>query len=94
MDQVVKDAEARLNELYPQIKSQIEQIPSLENKSEIINNFYIAQAAWEKYRDSYCNLMQELYAGGSIAPYLYSECVAELTLNRIENLENFSLLSQ
>lgn len=41
-----------------------------------------AQRAWLRYRDATCEAERDQYAGGSIAPLVYWQCMDRLTIRR------------
>jgi len=45
------------------------------------------QAKWRDYRDGHCQWQAAFSEGGSIQPTLYSTCITDLTLRRIEELK-------
>jgi uncharacterized protein YecT (DUF1311 family) len=70
----------RLNDLYRQL------IASLERSTELKN----AQESWVKYRDMTCKYETSgISKGGSILPFAQNACLAEVTENRIEDLERY-----
>ncbi|AFZ13887.1 protein of unknown function DUF1311 [Crinalium epipsammum PCC 9333] len=48
-----------------------------------------AQQAWIKFRDLSCTFEESQVEGGSMAPMIYSGCLAELTKQRTAQLEQY-----
>ena len=49
--------------------------------------FAKAQSRWLAYRAAHCDRMGMEYEGGSLQPFIESDCFAELTWSRIEELK-------
>lgn len=47
-----------------------------------------AQRAWSQYRDLHCEAARHQYEGGSVSPMIYGFCMAQTTLDRIEELKS------
>lgn len=47
-----------------------------------------SQRAWLKYRDTQCDVEELGVQGGSMAPMVYSSCMAEMTRERTEELKS------
>ncbi|MGC2129665.1 MAG: lysozyme inhibitor LprI family protein [Candidatus Aquilonibacter sp.] len=50
---------------------------------------HLSELRWRQARTSACNFAYEMYAGGSIAPMLFSECNADAALARIRDIGLF-----
>ena len=48
-----------------------------------------AQQAWIKFRDLSCTFEESYFEGGTMAPMIYSGCLAELTQQRTAQLERY-----
>ena len=46
-----------------------------------------AQRAWLAFRDAQCEIWREYYKGGTIAPLMSNSCLADLTGQRIAQLQ-------
>ncbi len=47
-----------------------------------------AERAWLRYRDIQCKAAGQQYDGGSMAPMIYSQCLATLTEHRTADLKS------
>jgi uncharacterized protein YecT (DUF1311 family) len=74
-----KKAGTELNKVYKQVMK----ILNEKEKKLMIK----AQKDWLTFRDSHCKFEIEQYAGGSIQPLIHSNCLTELTNDRIEDLK-------
>lgn len=45
-----------------------------------------AESAWTEYRDLDCSFERDQFAGGSIAPLIYNNCLTERTIERTDEL--------
>ena len=72
-------ADAELNKVYKQVMK----ILNGKEKELLIK----AQKDWLTFRDSHCKFEIEQYDGGSIQPLIYSNCLTELTIERITDLK-------
>lgn len=48
-----------------------------------------AQRAWLKFRDLSCQYEADFYAGGSMAPMVYSGCLTNQTQKRLKDLTDY-----
>jgi uncharacterized protein YecT (DUF1311 family) len=69
----------RLNQLVTEISSGVDSTRSVQLKS--------VQKKWETFRDTDCEWRADAFAGGSIQPAVYSQCVIALTKARIAELK-------
>lgn len=74
-----KKADTELNKVYKQVMK----ILNEKEKKLMIK----AQKDWLTFRDSHCEFEIEQYVGGSIQPLIHSNCLTELTNDRIEDLK-------
>lgn len=75
-------ADKKLNQIYQQLRVQIE---DLQQKQLLID----AQLAWIKFRDTNCKFEKSRFAGGTIAPFVYSSCIEQVTKQRTKELEDY-----
>ncbi|MCW6036900.1 lysozyme inhibitor LprI family protein [Spirulina subsalsa FACHB-351] len=81
-DQAAKEADARLNEVYRQLRVKVSGTPQ---ESRLIE----AEKAWIDFRDKDCEFSRRRYDGGTIMPMIYAMCVNDLTQRRTEQLEAY-----
>ena len=74
-----KKADVELNKVYNQLVKMLNK----EEKQLLI----LAEKDWLKFRDAHCKFEESQYEGGSIQPLIYSSCLEELTLKRIEEIK-------
>ncbi|HEX8180644.1 MAG TPA: lysozyme inhibitor LprI family protein [Pyrinomonadaceae bacterium] len=77
-DKDYKTADAALNRVYNQLAAKL----SNEEKAKLKE----VELNWLKYRDANCTFEADAYAGGSIAPFTYSNCLARMTRTRTDEL--------
>lgn len=68
-----------LNDIYQRV------IPTLDAATE--DSLRQAQRAWITYRDLACAMERDRYAGGSIAPTIFLDCLTRLTERRTRDLD-------
>ena len=56
------------------------------SKLEKTNELVAAERAWIAYRDAECAYQAKAVEGGSMAPMIYSSCLADLTKQRLKQL--------
>jgi uncharacterized protein YecT (DUF1311 family) len=76
-----QNADRKLNQVYRQLLPKL----SASRKQKLIS----AQQAWIKFRDSSCEFETSAYEGGSIAPMIYSNCLAAVTEQRTKDLQRY-----
>lgn len=76
LESLEKEHSAVYKNLYSSLNSQ---------EQSILKN---SQRAWIKVREKKCLDVQEEYAGGSLAGYMYCQCIVEETKNRIQKLKS------
>ena len=76
-----QNADRKLNQVYRQLLPKL----SAARKQKLIT----AQQAWIKFRDSSCEFERSAYEGGSIAPMIYSNCLADVTEQRTKDLQRY-----
>jgi uncharacterized protein YecT (DUF1311 family) len=79
---LAQTADARLNQVYQQVRDRYQ---GTAQASLLID----AQLAWIDFRDANCTFASERFAGGTLAPLIYSNCIAEMTQQRTSELEQF-----
>lgn len=81
--QEAASADKKLNRIYPQLMSKL----SGQQKQRMIQ----AQTAWINFRDATCAYEKGQYEGGTFAPVAYSSCIARLTKQRTQELQQYLL---
>ena len=76
-----QNADRKLNQVYRQLLPKL----SAARKQKLI----AAQQAWIKFRDSSCEFERSAFEGGSIAPMIYSNCLADVTEQRTKDLRRY-----
>ncbi len=76
-----QNADRKLNQVYQQLLPKL----STSRKQKLIT----AQRAWIRFRDSSCDFERSEVAGGSMEPMMYSNCMASVTEERIQDLERY-----
>jgi uncharacterized protein YecT (DUF1311 family) len=76
-----QNADRKLNQVYRQLLPKL----SAARKQKLIT----AQQAWIKFRDSSCEFERSAYEGGSIAPMIYGNCLANVTEQRTKDLRRY-----
>jgi uncharacterized protein YecT (DUF1311 family) len=76
-----QNADRKLNQIYQQL------LPKLSSSRR--QQLVTAQQAWIRFRDTSCNFEASAFEGGTIAPMIYSSCLARLTEQRIKDLQNY-----
>jgi len=76
-----QNADRKLNQVYRQLLPKL----SASRKQKLIS----AQQAWIKFRDSSCEFERSAYEGGSMAPMIYSFCLADVTEQRTKDLQRY-----
>jgi uncharacterized protein YecT (DUF1311 family) len=76
-----QNADRKLNQVYRQLLPKL----SAARKQKLIT----AQQAWIKFRDSSCEFERSAYEGGSLAPMIYSNCLANVTEQRTKDLRRY-----
>lgn len=83
LGQDAKEADKKLNQTYQQL------IKRYDAGSAERQKLVDAQLAWIKYRDATCAFSYTRFAGGSIAPSVYSNCIKRVTEQRITDFQNY-----
>lgn len=76
-----QQADKRLNQVYQQLVPKL----SAARRQKLTS----AQQTWIKFRDSNCAFQRSEVEGGSMAPMMYSSCLAEMTKQRTQQLEEY-----
>lgn len=76
-----QNADRKLNQVYRQLLPKL----SAARKQKLI----AAQQAWIKFRDSSCEFERSAYEGGSLAPMIYGNCLANVTEQRTKDLQRY-----
>lgn len=71
--------EVKINEIYRQYRSQLDSADKQKIKD--------VQLAWIKYRDLACKFESSATEGGSMQPWITSQCMIEHTITRRKQLE-------
>ena len=90
-------AEARLNGMYQKVmgilKKEVTEASQKKDESQAsakrtaIANLRTAEQAWIRYRDAQCEAAKQQYAGGSISPLIYTDCMKDMANERAETLK-------
>ncbi|MBE9114479.1 DUF1311 domain-containing protein [Lusitaniella coriacea LEGE 07157] len=80
--EAAQKADERLNQVYRKLRAALQNSPQEQR-------LIAAELAWIEYRDTDCEFDQRRYDGGSIMASVYSTCVANLTEQRAEKLEQY-----
>ena len=75
-----KDADAELNRVYKIVMSALDD----DEQKSLLRK---AQLAWLQYRDANAEYQADLYRGGSIAPQIKLQCLADMTKARTAELK-------
>lgn len=93
-DRDYKEADKALNAqwsaLKPIVKEWDETLKSVGMVPTAEASLLKAQRAWIDYRDGQCDTEEASVQGGTMAPTIYSSCMAELTRNRTEELKSLA----
>ncbi len=81
-DANAKAADRTLNQVYQQVRSTYR---GTEQERLLVN----AEEAWIKFRDASCAFSRSRFVGGSIAPTIYSNCLANLTNQQTQELKSY-----
>ncbi len=76
-----QSADRKLNQVYQQLLPKL----SAQRKPKLV----AAQQAWIKFRDASCVFERSEVEGGSMAPMIYSGCLATVTQQRTKDLERY-----
>ena len=76
-----QNADRKLNQVYQQLLPNV----SARRKPKLV----AAQQAWLKFRDASCVFERSEVEGGSMAPMIYSGCLATVTEQRTKDLERY-----
>ena len=74
-----KKADAKMALIYKKV--QMETVS--DNDKKLLLD---AQRTWIKYKEAHCKSASASYAGGSIKPLIYFNCLTEITKERIKQL--------
>lgn len=93
-----KQADAHLNNVYRKalqyMTDDLAQAQTHGNQNQVkyeeaaIASLKEAGRAWISYRDIQCKAAAQQYEGGSMAPMIYSQCLATLTEHRTADLKS------
>lgn len=93
-DRDYKEADKALNAqwaaLKPIVKEWDESLKSLGMIASAEASLLKSQRAWIDYRDGQCDTEEASVQGGTMAPTIYSSCMAELTRKRTEELKSLA----
>ncbi|OIP71318.1 MAG: hypothetical protein AUK43_06500 [Oscillatoriales cyanobacterium CG2_30_40_61] len=74
-------ADQKLNQTYQKLIGQL----SPERKKRLIE----AQRAWISFRDKTCSFESSQVLGGTAEPLLLTQCLANVTQQRVRDLQNY-----
>lgn len=77
-----KTAEQQLKQTYQRAIAKFKGTPQ---EAQLI----AAQSAWTKFRDADCAFVRDRFKGGSMAPMVYSSCLARLNQQRRQELLSY-----
>lgn len=85
-------ADAEMNRTWERVYAQMQQTdrstPAAERPSPGFAPALLAsQRAWLKYRDAECRIESYEWAGGSMQPFTYNQCLGKLTADRTRQLQ-------
>jgi uncharacterized protein YecT (DUF1311 family) len=80
-----KVSDRQLNIAYKQVQQRYRSFDS-KGSRDLLENLTDSELAWIKYRDTTCKWQANKFAGGSIAPMVYSNCLNRLTQQRTQEL--------
>ncbi|MEM6403573.1 MAG: lysozyme inhibitor LprI family protein, partial [Cyanobacteria bacterium P01_D01_bin.116] len=75
------EADKKLNQVYQQLK------PKLGSSQQ--NKLVTAQRAWIQFRDKSCTFEGAFAEGGTLEPILKLNCLADVTEQRVKDLERY-----
>jgi uncharacterized protein YecT (DUF1311 family) len=84
-DRDFQEADERLRALYTKLHAEMD-----ETARTLLRD---AQRAWLVFRDAECERARDVARGGTLAPVLHISCLADLTEQRIGDLEGETDLS-
>ncbi|MCL1463784.1 lysozyme inhibitor LprI family protein [Argonema galeatum] len=76
-----QNADRKLNQVYQQL---LPKLPAAR-KQKLVT----AQQAWLRFRDASCVFERSEVEGGTMAPMIYSGCLATVTEQRTKDLERY-----
>jgi len=76
-----KASDKKLNQIYAQL--------SLKLAGQQRQRLVAAQQAWIKFRDASCAYESGQFEGGTLAPVVKNSCIARVTRQRTQDLENY-----
>jgi uncharacterized protein YecT (DUF1311 family) len=74
-------ADQKLNQTYQKLMGQL----SPERKKRLIE----AQRAWIAFRDKTCSFESSQVLGGTAEPLFLTQCLAKVTQQRVQDLQNY-----
>lgn len=77
-----KKADRRLNQTYQKAIAKFKGTPQ---EKQLVD----AQLVWIKFRDADCAFSRDRFQGGSMAPMVYSTCIARMSQQRTKELEGY-----
>ncbi|MHB0951799.1 MAG: lysozyme inhibitor LprI family protein [Allorhizobium sp.] len=93
-DRDYREADASLNAQWAVTKNVVkewdESLKSLGLIAKAEQSLLKSQRAWIQYRDGQCETEEAGVQGGSMAPMVYSSCLADLTRKRTEELKSLA----
>ncbi|MBW4440647.1 MAG: lysozyme inhibitor LprI family protein [Plectolyngbya sp. WJT66-NPBG17] len=80
--ETAKTANRQLNRTYQKAIAKFKGTPQ---EKQLVD----AQLVWIKFRDADCAFSRDRFQGGSMAPMVYSGCIARMSQQRIKELEGY-----
>jgi uncharacterized protein YecT (DUF1311 family) len=81
--ELARNAEERETNQHLKLKDEL----GRNSTADVVAAFESAEARWRDYRDAECGAAESLYAGGSAAPAVNSDCRIRLAEQRILELQ-------
>lgn len=81
--EALEEADTRLNTAYRAIESR------LTGEDDLKQRLRATQRAWITFRDAECRFLNANAEGGTIFPMLESQCLADITSERADKLEDY-----
>lgn len=74
-------ADQQLNQVYEEVRAKLDGT----SETQLVN----AQLAWIEFRDLTCAYERDRFSGGSAAPMVHEQCIARVTRQRTQDLQNY-----
>lgn len=86
-------ADKLLNNIWPKIQRKMRSVDANQEAhlKGAEKSLLTAQKAWITYKEKHCEVDGFAARGGTLEPYIISECLTKLTKNRTKELEDLLL---